>query len=92
MAGRVIRNVCFSVQAEIHFDSDLDGNRLTVFPCRFEFPLAHGFYRLFIQSESQRPLYFHVAHSTIRTNNAPQHHRALVFRFARLFGVIRIWG
>ena len=79
-----------SVEPEIDFDVDLDGNRDAIFATRLEPPLPNGFYSLLVQAHPQRPVHPNVTRAAVRAYDAPQNDRTLVFGFARLFRELRI--
>ena len=74
-----------SVEVEVDFYVNSDGDRLSVFLGGFKAPGANGLNGLFVQPEAERALNADVARASIRADDEVQHHGALILGLARLF-------
>src|SRR5579883_259734 len=85
-------------QAEIHFDSGLDGDRFAVLLARSELPFFDSFDGLLVQTEAQGTDDFQVARLAVFVHHDKQHHGALELSFPSFFGVFgldlkdQLWG
>src|SRR5438046_1581185 len=74
-------------ESEGHFDGHAYGDGRAVFLAGMALPSLYGFNGLIIQAQAQRFEDFRVRNGAVGLHNRQQHDHALVFRFARLFGV-----
>src|SRR5213080_530858 len=78
------------VEAEAHFNVDLNSDRLAVLHGGFEAPVLDGFNRLLIKTHAEIAGYANVARLAVRPDDQPQDASSLVLRFTRFFRVFRI--
>src|SRR5581483_1819602 len=74
----------------IYFHIQLHCDRHAVFLRGVKFPLLYRFNGLLVEAHTQAAGNLDVFGSAIRTDDQPQDHDTLVFRFARFFGVLRV--
>src|SRR5579864_9304416 len=79
-----------SVQMEIHFDRDHRGHRVSVLHPRLKLPVPYGLDRFLVQSHAKAANYVNIRWTSIYTNDHGQRAYALILRFARFLGELRI--
>ncbi len=79
-----------SVKPKFHFDTNLHIDWSTVFQGRIEAPLLHGLHGLGVQAEAQSVDDSNVTRMSGCVDNQPESARALSFRLAGFFRVLRV--
>src|SRR5580700_9685662 len=82
--------VATSVQPEDNLNTDLDGDRASIFDRGREAPFADRLGGLLVEAHAQRTSDEQVARMTLGIDHCPEEDRSLILRLACLFRVFRI--
>src|SRR5947209_5051080 len=89
-AGLLLLHWMLLVEVEVDFDVYRNGDWLTVFFRRLEFPGLHLLDDFLVKAHAQRPRELYVAHAAIGADDATDYDRALIFCLAGFFRVFRL--
>src|SRR5215469_14980472 len=79
-----------SVQVEVHFDRDGNGDRMAVFHRRLKSPVLDRLDRFFVQPHSQAGLHVDIAGPPVRSYHQSERANSLVLGLAGFLGELRL--